>query len=127
MNVPVEHIGLSGLTVGELIETLNQKTTTDRCGRVWPGLKSVLQEAKDKNTPFSHVLILAGTNDLASERYGFRNHEDILKVENLAEIADSMSSISIARTSLLRISAQDLLRLHRTVQDQVGSHRTSTK
>ncbi len=82
----MDHIGLSGLTVGELIESLDRKTISDRCGRVWPGLRSVLQEAKNQNKPFSHVIILAGTNDLVSERYGFRSSEDILKVGESANI-----------------------------------------
>ncbi len=76
----MDHIGLSGLTVGELIESLDRKTVSDQCGRVWPGLRSVLREANNQNEPFSHVIILAGTNDLVSERYGFRSPEDILKV-----------------------------------------------
>ncbi len=135
MNVPVDHIGLSGLTVGELIESLDKKTSSDRCGRIWPGLRRVLTEAKNQNSPFSHVLILAGTNDLASERYGFRSAEDILKVDitadtrSISSMAELQSIATLAAytacTFLRHATAQDLLRLHRAVQDEVRSHATS--
>jgi hypothetical protein len=80
LHVSVEHVGLSGFTAREMIEVLDKRQCTDRCGRVWPGINYVMNEAKIQGKPFSHVLILAGTNDLASERYGFRSAEDILKV-----------------------------------------------
>ena len=63
-----------------MVEILDQRQYTDLCGRVWPGINSLMQEARVQGNPISHVLILAGTNDLASERYGFRAAQDILKV-----------------------------------------------
>jgi hypothetical protein len=68
LNVPVDHIGMSGWTVRQMLRRVDAHHCTDLCGRTWPGLRASLRAATTAGDPFSHVIILAGTNDIASER-----------------------------------------------------------
>ena len=60
----VDHIGLSGWTVGQMVFNSNLERCTDVCGIVWPGLEVHLRRARDEGDPVTHVAIMGGTNDL---------------------------------------------------------------
>ena len=55
-----DHIGLSGWTTVQMVDSLDHHTVTDVVPRQWPGLQRQLDSAQ-----YDVVLILAGTNDLA--------------------------------------------------------------
>ena len=58
-----DHVGFSGFTTGQLVESMDMKAATDVVPRAWPGLRHKLRTAG----PYDVVLILAGTNDLADQ------------------------------------------------------------
>lgn len=45
--VPVDHVGLSGWTVGEMLENAENPECIDVCGRVWSGLRKQLQTVRN--------------------------------------------------------------------------------
>ena len=59
LGVPVDRIGLSGWTTGELVAAIEQESCTDCNGKVWNGLRKQLNLFS-----YSHCIIMAGTNDL---------------------------------------------------------------
>jgi lysophospholipase L1-like esterase len=59
LEVPVDHIGLSGWTTSEMVAGMEQEQCTDCNGKVWNGLRKQLNLYK-----YTHCIILAGTNDL---------------------------------------------------------------
>ena len=60
--VVVDHIGQSGYTTKDMIESCEEKSCYDLCGREWCGYHFKLT----KDGPYDVVTILAGTNDIGS-------------------------------------------------------------
>ena len=58
-NVEVDHIGLSGITVEEMVEQIDNSNCVDCVDRVWNGLRVQLKQKK-----YDLCIILAGTNDI---------------------------------------------------------------
>eukprot|EP00802_Teleaulax_amphioxeia_P004644 Tamp_04648.p1 GENE.Tamp_04648~~Tamp_04648.p1 ORF type:complete len:558 (+),score=66.67 Tamp_04648:730-2403(+) len=77
--VVVDHVGLSGWTSEEMVEALDGDECVDVCDRVWKGLRVQLASAPQ---PYSHCVILAGTNDVGMEA---GSSEDIFR--NLCALA----------------------------------------
>ena len=76
----VDHIGLSGYTSAQMVQTLASNKTDetgdiDATARRWVSLEKALT-----STPYTHVVILAGTNDLHTLRHagGHRSAEDVV-------------------------------------------------
>ena len=86
----VDHVGLSGWTAKKMASTLDDRACTDVCGRTWKGLRAKLLDEKC----FTHCVILAGTNDVASDTAGhiFQN------VWTLAKTASSMGCVVFVMT-----------------------------
>merc|ERR1712023_30701 len=61
IKVDAEHVGLSGWTVRQMLDNADSDQCIDVCGRGWHGLRHKLRNAKPR---FTHVIIMAGTNDL---------------------------------------------------------------
>ena len=80
LGIRVDHIGLCGYTVAEMVQAFDAKQRQDRCGRILPGLAHTLRKAKVDNQPYDSVILLGGSNDLASESHGFRDAKSILEV-----------------------------------------------
>ncbi len=59
LQVPVDHVGLSGWTTGEMVRAIEEDQCVDCNGKVWPGLRKQL-----KVCTYSHCIIMAGTNDV---------------------------------------------------------------
>ena len=55
----VDHIGMSGFTTAQLLESLDGASVQDVVPKAWPGLRRQLRTAG----PYAAVLIMAGTND----------------------------------------------------------------
>ena len=45
--VPVDHIGLSGWTVGQMLQNAENPKCIDVCDRVWSGLRKQLQMVRN--------------------------------------------------------------------------------
>jgi len=75
----VDHIGLSGYTSAQMVQTLTRNETgvgdIDATARRWVSLEAALT-----STHYTHVVILAGTNDLHTLRHagGHRSAEDVV-------------------------------------------------
>ena len=75
----VDHIGLSGYTSAQMVQTLTRKTEEggdiDSTARRWVSLEDALT-----STHYTHVIILAGTNDLHTLRHagGHRSADDVV-------------------------------------------------
>lgn len=62
----VDHIGLSGWTAEQMRASLGAGVNgTDSVGRSWIPLDVAIAQAAAAGAPYTHVAILAGTNDLA--------------------------------------------------------------
>jgi hypothetical protein len=76
-----------------MVRSVGDRQCTDLCGIIWPGLRSSLRSAASRGVPFSHVIILAGTNDLAGERIleidAIRRSTMILEVNKMSGARNS--------------------------------------
>jgi hypothetical protein len=61
----VEHCGLSGATVRELVEAADAEVAPSNAGAPCPGLRRKMSSAAAAGKPYDVVLLLGGTNDLA--------------------------------------------------------------
>jgi lysophospholipase L1-like esterase len=59
LQVPVDRIGLSGWTTGDMVRGIEEDECLDCNGKVWPGLRKQLSLSA-----YSHCIIMAGTNDI---------------------------------------------------------------
>ena len=97
----VDHIGLSGYTSAQMVQTLgSNKTDTagdiDATARRWVSLEEALT-----STQYTHVVILAGTNDLHTLRHagGHRSAEDVVEdVKTLHKRALASGARTLALT-----------------------------
>jgi lysophospholipase L1-like esterase len=61
----VDHIGLSGWTAQQMRESLGAgQPGTDSVRRTWVPLDAALSAAAAEGAPYTHVVVLTGTNDL---------------------------------------------------------------
>jgi lysophospholipase L1-like esterase len=67
----VDHIGLSGWTAQEMRQSLGTgQPGSDGVRRAWVPLDAALSAAAAEGAPYSHVVVLAGTNDLGRVAQG---------------------------------------------------------
>ena len=100
LNVDVEHVGLSGWTIREMIDSADSDQCVDVCGRKWHGLRHKLRNA-DPNCRFTHVIILAGTNDLGecvSDPTGERTSLACQGLSRLHQVAREEGCVTVALT-----------------------------
>ena len=62
LQVPVDHIGVSGWSSSDMVRGLQQGECVDCNGKAWPGLQTQLALCT-----YSHCVIMAGTNDLCDD------------------------------------------------------------
>jgi len=66
IGVKVDHVGLSGWTIEQMIASQDLPACSDVCDRTWPGLKFKLQTAIEEGAAYTHVALLGGTNDMCT-------------------------------------------------------------
>jgi len=96
--VQVEELGFSGWTTSDMLNHFQRDdaSASDVCGIHKPGLLFSLRNAQQQERPFTHVIILGGTNDLGS--YSGEN-----TLSNLKELHNAISSKFKTRTIALTI------------------------
>ena len=78
--VRVDHVGLSGWSTTQMVDSLDNDMCVDVCNRRWKGLRAQLADHQ-----YTHCVILAGTNDLHTN-----SAQHILN--NILHLAHSASS-----------------------------------
>jgi lysophospholipase L1-like esterase len=77
LGVSCDHVGLSGWTVGQMRNRIDDDRCKDVCGRQWKGLRSKLRcgqhDSGGGGDGFTHVVVMAGTNDLGDLMYDKRD------------------------------------------------------
>ena len=93
-DVVCDHIGLSGFTTQQMLDTADEQNVTDVVPMSWPGYRTQLRRHR-----YDVVLILGGTNDLAD--YGHGPMPTQRTVSNLATLhayAHEAGARSVAMT-----------------------------
>ena len=93
-DVVCDHIGLSGFTTQQMLDTADEQSVTDVVPVTWPGYRTQLRRHR-----YDVVLILGGTNDLAD--YGHGPMPTQRTVSNLAKLhafAHEAGARSVAMT-----------------------------
>ena len=98
-------VGLSGWTTQQLLAYVNPdaEATTDGTGRTWQPLHKAFAAAKLEGAPFTHAVLLAGTNDLG---HLGRRGEDVTKdtvVRNLFDILWMLKTAGVNKTFLCTV------------------------
>ena len=86
----VDHIGFSGFTTKQLVDSLDEVEAMDLVQKEWPGLRYHMSRHK-----YSVVLIMAGTNDLADQ---MPTSEIVDNIAKLHGVAHSFGARTIALT-----------------------------
>jgi len=89
-DVTIDHVGLSGFTSAQMLNSMDDSAVEDVVPRVWPGYRQNLREHE-----YDVVLIMCGTNDLADK---IRTRELIENIATLHEAAHAAGARSIAMT-----------------------------
>jgi len=77
IHLHIDHIGMNGWTVQEMVSSADKPKVTCVCGRVWEGLEYKLREASTSQ-PYDLVIIMAGTNDLSAVRGSTAEQDKLL-------------------------------------------------
>jgi lysophospholipase L1-like esterase len=86
----IDHVGMSGFTTGQLLQSADQAEVHDVVPRKWPGLR-----CKMRGQRYSAVLILCGTNDLADK---VPAEQIVSNISALHKIAHDFGARTVAMT-----------------------------
>ena len=108
-SVKVDHLGLSGFTSQQMLDSAEQQAVTDVVPRTWPGYSHKLRLHQ-----YDVVIILCGTNDLADQE---PTQHLVRNIAQLHSVAHAAGARSVAMTIPDSKAAQHIDWLRRARHD----------
>lgn len=120
LGIPIDHVGMSGWTTKQMLTHLDDATNVDVCKMKHSGLRRLIRKGR-----YTHVLIMAGTNDLghdATEEQIVGNLASLHAACHALGVATVAVSIPDCKASTLN---REIGRRRRLVNEQLRIHTNS--